>query len=155
MKILVFSDSHGVKSPMRETVRRETPDLLIHLGDLVSDGTALRESFPALPFLQVPGNCDAGRSGLPLQRLEELEGHRVLLSHGHLWQVKLGPGAARSEALRQGAEILLYGHTHIPLCEFDGGLWVLNPGSMLYGNYGVIMLEKDSVLCYNMRAENI
>ena len=33
MKILIVSDSHGINGPLRTVIMRESPDMLIHLGD--------------------------------------------------------------------------------------------------------------------------
>ena len=33
MKILIVSDSHGTTGPLRAAIMKETPDMLIHLGD--------------------------------------------------------------------------------------------------------------------------
>ena len=33
MKILIVSDSHGTTGPLRTAILKETPDMLIHLGD--------------------------------------------------------------------------------------------------------------------------
>ncbi|MBQ4370288.1 MAG: metallophosphoesterase family protein, partial [Oscillospiraceae bacterium] len=58
MKIIVFSDSHRVISLMAEAVRREKPDLVLHLGDHASDAAELSAMFPAVRLAYVRGNCD-------------------------------------------------------------------------------------------------
>lgn len=58
MKLLILSDSHREMEYMRDAVRRERPDAVIHLGDLVPDADRLAEEFPGLPVLSVRGNCD-------------------------------------------------------------------------------------------------
>lgn len=49
MKLLVFSDSHGNVANMEDAVRREEPDQVLHLGDVVRDADALRRRFPTFP----------------------------------------------------------------------------------------------------------
>lgn len=155
MKILVFSDSHGSTRLMEQTVRAQRPDLLIHLGDVVRDARALAEAFPEIPLEYVSGNCD-GSAASPPQKTIEVEGRRILMTHGHIYQVKLGIGAAVRAALEQRADLLLFGHTHEALCTREGPLWILNPGSIRGGflpTYGVIELDGDKTLCRTAAAQ--
>ena len=101
----------------------------------------------------VPGNCDWGNCD-PAERLLELGGRRILMMHGHTRGVKYGDMKARYAALEAGAEVLLYGHTHCPLVDFDGTLHVLNPGTCGRGGsitYGVITINKDKLACATFR----
>ena len=59
MKILVFSDSHGVKEPMLAAIEEQKPDMVLHLGDYVRDAEAIAAYFPSLDLRYVRGNCDA------------------------------------------------------------------------------------------------
>ena len=145
MKILVFSDSHRSRGGMMDAIDAHNPDLVIHLGDLQDDAEEVGYAYPQLAMIKVPGNCD-GWTTAPAIRLVTLEGRRVLLSHGHLWRVKQGYGAAIREARKADAHILLFGHTHVAYCEQVEGLWVMNPGSSRK-SYGVILLEKDNISC--------
>ena len=94
MKLLIFSDSHGNVANMEDVVRMERPDRILHLGDLVRDAQALQEKFPQIPVLFVPGNCDGRRPDLPDQRVFTLEGCKLLMTHGHIYHVKMGTAAA-------------------------------------------------------------
>jgi len=52
------------------------------------------------------------------------------------------------------AQILLFGHTHRPLVDYDGTLWVMNPGSVGRGNpctYGIITISGGRVNCSTYR----
>ena len=129
MKILVFSDSHRALGDMVQVIQTQNPDTVIHLGDLQQDAEELSYAFPSLPLISVPGNCD-GWTTSPLTRLIHLENQSILLSHGHLWRVKMGYEHAILQARKAGATILLFGHTHIPYCQrLEDGLWVMNPGA--------------------------
>ncbi len=153
-KLLVFSDSHGNVANMADTVRLEQPDGILHLGDLVRDAQRLGEQFPQIPLLFVPGNCDGRRSDLPQERVFTQEGCRIMMAHGHQYHVKMGRSAAESAARQAGANILLFGHTHEPVCEFERGLWIVNPGSagsLAAATYAVICLEEDGAVCYISR----
>lgn len=152
MKLQVFSDSHHYLQGMLEAVTRENPDMVLHLGDLSSDAEILAAAFPTFPVISVPENCD-GWSDQPAQRLLELEGRRILMGHGHRWQVKSGYEKAVKAASDTGADILLFGHTHVAYLEQRGSLWVMNPGAQCArgaGNYGIIILENATTLCYTV-----
>lgn len=151
MKLLIFSDSHGNVANMADMVRLERPDRILHLGDLVRDAQTLQEKFPDIPVSFVPGNCDGRRPDLPEERVFTLEGCRLLMTHGHTYHVKLGPAAAIRAAREAGAHLLLYGHTHEAACEFQHGMWVVNPGSigsLARPTYAVAALEAGGAVCY-------
>lgn len=150
IKLLIFSDSHGDTGTMLDVAQRERPDEIIHLGDCLRDAQTLSFAVPEVHLVTVPGNCDGWtreRSSLVLQR----EGARILLGHGHQWQVKSGSSLAVAAAREAGADILLYGHTHRAVCRREGALWVLNPGTVggcwAPPTYGLILLEGDAVDC--------
>lgn len=131
---------------MISAVEREHPDMLIHLGDLERDAEDLGFAYPLLPLVHVPGNCD-GWSTTPLKKLITVQGRRILLSHGHIWQVKQGYATALSEARKAQANLLLFGHTHRAYCQQEeDGLWVLNPGASTQ-SYGVLLLQEGELLC--------
>ena len=58
MKVAVFSDTHGVTTPMVRAIRQVRPDALVHLGDYERDTAVLLKEFPELPLYHVCGNCD-------------------------------------------------------------------------------------------------
>ncbi len=152
MKLLVFSDSHNHLQPMLDAVQAESPDMVLHLGDLLRDAEALAAFYPKLPVTYVPGNCD-GWTNEPNHRLLEVAGRRILMGHGHFWQVKQGYAGAVAAARDAGADILLFGHTHLPYCAHSDGLWVMNPGAVSGGgmvHYGIIILEKSKTMCYTV-----
>ncbi|MGM9661539.1 MAG: YfcE family phosphodiesterase [Oscillospiraceae bacterium] len=132
MRILILSDSHGDVESMKAAVARTQPQQILHLGDCWRDAEALQRAFPLLPLARVPGNCDAcdlsarGPSELTLT----FQGHRVFLCHGHRYHVKSGLLALSYAAREAGAELCLFGHTHLPCLERLDGLTLLNPGSI-------------------------
>ena len=149
MKIIVFSDSHGELEGMRKVIDREQPDYVFHLGDHDLDAERLGEEHFTLPVTAVRGNCD-GWTDTPLTRIVSLGGLRFFLCHGHTLGVRGGLLRATYAALEQRCGVLLFGHTHEPVCECanqgtDRAPWILNPGSCGLGHpptYGRIVLEK-------------
>ncbi len=140
MKYLVLSDSHGNVDNMARAVELTQPRGVLHLGDGWRDVDGLRALYPRLPVEQVPGNCDPG-SFEPPERVLILDGHRVLIAHGHTLGVKQGLLRAQYRALEQNADILLFGHTHVPLVDAACRPMLLNPGSIgdpLRPTYGVL-----------------
>lgn len=143
MKILVLSDSHGNVSNMLQAVKKETPRMVLHLGDCWRDGEWLHDCFPDLPFEQVPGNCDF-RSPQEAEKLLFLENKRVLICHGHTYGVKQSLMAAGLAAEEKALDLFLFGHTHEPLVDLRGRTLFLNPGSIgafSQPTYGVVTLE--------------
>ncbi len=146
MKILVFSDSHGVRREMADAVERERPDMIIHLGDFIADFKALRELFPETEAYGVRGNCDLrslmGRDAEKM--LITAGGKKILIAHGHQYGVKLGLERFFFAAMEAGADIALFGHTHMPYIGKAGGAVVMNPGSIGRSpapSYGLISVD--------------
>ena len=153
MKIAVFSDTHGLVQGMIDAVREYRPDQVIHLGDGMRDAERLMREFPTIPVCTVPGNCDWGAVDTP-EVLTEYAGVRILMMHGHTRNVKASTMSAIYAAKEMGAQILLFGHTHRPLVDYDGTLWVMNPGSVGRGNpctYGIITISSGRVNCSTYR----
>ena len=151
MKCLVFSDAHGDTSRMASAIALH-PDAstVFFLGDGLWQAKPFFESYPELARIIVSGNCDVSFS-LPddEEAFVDLGGVRVLAFHGHRYGVKYGVSAAALEAARRGADVLLFGHTHIPMTDCretaDGRpLWIMNPGAVRDGSYGILEI-KDGV----------
>lgn len=136
---------------MYAAIDRHSPQQVIHLGDMVDDAEEVAMHYPRLPFCLVPGNCD-GWTTLPLKKQITLEGKSILLSHGHRWGVKSGYDAAIRDARAAGADILLFGHTHTPVCQqLEDGLWMMNPGPAR-SSYGLIEIRDGIISCSLCRA---
>lgn len=148
MKLLVGSDTHGNIRDLARAVEREQPDLICHLGDYVRDGKRLQEQFPNIPFEQVPGNCDFPATA-GAERLLQIEGHTLLLCHGHTFGVKRSLLQAYYAAVERQADILLFGHTHQAFSQQKEGILLFNPGTAggrgATCSYGVIELRPNSV----------
>lgn len=145
MKIAVFSDSHRHMSAMENAVALEKPDVIFHLGDHDTDAAALSRKFRDIPLYSVQGNCDYYPIGEE-RIITRIAGKTFFAAHGHTYNVKLGYDSIINAAAVSGADILLFGHTHIPYEAEVNGLIVLNPGSIGFGlTYDIIEIDASSV----------
>ena len=148
MKILVLSDSHRDTTYLRLAVKKEKPDAVVHLGDHASDADELEREYPILPLCRVKGNCDFYESRYPDRWLIPWEGVRLLAVHGHKQGVKSGLLQLKYTALEAGAQVALFGHTHMPFCAEQDGLWMLNPGACggRSPTYGLVEIQEGRVV---------
>lgn len=146
MKWFIASDIHGSAywcKKMLEKFKEENADRILLLGDILYHGPrndlpkdyAPKEVISMLSgidcsILSVRGNCDCevDQMVLPFPVLADYTvidaGERLIFAtHGNLF------GAERPLPLKKG-DILLSGHTHVPLCEEKDGVMFLNPGSV-------------------------
>ena len=151
MRLVVFADSHGNYAVLRRIIQLQAAaDGYIHLGDNVRDFTPIAESYPEKLTCSVRGNNDWD-ADVPLMNLLVLENKRVLFTHGHNFNVKRSNDLLLEEAKERKADIVLYGHTHMPYTGYVGGIYLLNPGSVsvpLDGRptYGVVDITAAGVV---------
>ncbi len=103
-------------------------DLILHAGD-VCTVDVLDELARYAPVRVVRGNNDppeVAAWGAPETLEMELEGLRVAMVHDS------GPAVGRAARLRRrfpAAELVVFGHSHIPMDRTEDGLRIFNPGS--------------------------
>lgn len=145
MKLMIASDIHGSAyygAKLIEAYREEQADRLLLLGDILYHGP--RNDLPrdydpkaVMAMLNaekenifcVRGNCDTEVDQMVLEFpiladycIVDLGKHLMYATHGHKYMPQNLP-------LHAG-DILIQGHTHVPLCtDLDGVIW-LNPGSV-------------------------
>lgn len=128
-RILVMSDTHGQKIMISAALARAGEvDMCIHLGDYSQDAGILRE-MSGKPVWAVRGNCDLAKD-VPEERTLIVEGLTILLVHGHRQGVKHSLLRLGLYALEEEANLVLFGHTHVPLEELYEGVTLYNPGSL-------------------------
>lgn len=139
MRILVASDTHRDFYSLQQAVLQQPKaEVVIHLGDGEDDAEQIKILYPQKMMLQVRGNCDWG-SMLPADGEITLEGKHIFYTHGHNYNVKYGMYTVVMAAREKKADILLFGHTHHELTEYEDGLYIMNPGSLSHGStYGII-----------------
>ena len=67
-------------------------------------------------------------------------------AHGHAEHVKYGTDELICRARQEGADIVLYGHTHSGVTAYDDGLYIMNPGSIRDGHYGMIDIVPGGIM---------
>jgi len=128
-KLLVMSDTHGRKAAIAATLARcNDADCVIHLGDYSQDAAYVRE-LTNKPVYVVRGNCDFS-SEAPAELELTLEDVRIVAVHGHQQGVKMSLLRLGLFALEREAQLVLFGHTHMPTEQFYAGATLYNPGSL-------------------------
>lgn len=127
MKALVFSDSHGKIKLMKDIIEMEKPDIIIHLGDNTYDVSDLAND---IEVLSVRGNCDVHDFETPLELTKIINGKKIFMTHGHMYGVKMSQNNIYYRGLELDVDIILFGHTHIPVNDEEDGIKILNPGSI-------------------------
>ena len=147
MRILVLSDSHGMPSRILDAVEAHPEaEALIFLGDGERDLDTVESYYHSQPnVIKVAGNCDFS-SSLPLLRVVTLGGKKIYCTHGHSEHVKYGTDELLLRARQEGADIVLYGHTHTGVTCYDDGLYIMNPGSIRDGHYGMIDIVPGGIM---------
>ncbi|MDQ4131297.1 MAG: metallophosphatase family protein [Actinomycetota bacterium] len=132
MYVVALADTHmragsSRRLPARARARLARADVILHAGDVV-DATVLDELASYAPVHAVLGNNDLELVGALPPTLElELAGVRVAMIHD------AGPSRGRPARLHRlfpQADVVVFGHSHIPVNEpgVDGQL-LFNPGS--------------------------
>ena len=148
MNILVLSDSHSKRGMIEEAINRQIKkhDAIIFLGDGLRD--IISADAGDIPIYSVAGNCDAGSvfcdSNTPIEQNLIIGEKRIFFTHGHKYGVKSTLSPLFCEGVTRGADIILFGHTHMPFEKVltsdndygiatDKDVYVMNPGSI--GDY--------------------
>lgn len=151
MRILVFSDSHGSTFHMREALElQKGAELVIHLGDGERDLDGLSEALAGRKTVRVRGNCDFC-SQAPANEIVTVGGVKILCTHGCGEYVKFGLETLLEKAASEGARIVLYGHTHVSVTDCRDGIYIMNPGSVRDGEYGVVDITKSGIVLLKMK----
>ena len=163
MKLMIASDIHGSAFYCRallEAFDREQADRLLLLGDLLYHGprNPLPEEYDPKAVaallnarkqqvLCVRGNCDGEVDQMMLEFpimadycIVAVGKRMVFATHGHHYNENQLP-------MLQPGDVLLHGHTHIPVLEDRGAYVLANPGS-------VTLPKQESVRGYLLLEDN-
>jgi putative phosphoesterase len=150
MRVVALADTHAPRRwkscPPRVAGHLRGADVILHAGD-VCTASVLDELSQYAPVLAVIGNNDgpgvAAWGAAPTLQAD-LGGLRLAMIHDS------GAAAGRLQRMRRqfpGADLVVFGHSHIPLDAADGGLRIFNPGSPTdrrrqpHGTVGVLTIE--------------
>lgn len=146
MRLMFASDIHGSLPAAERVLERfaqSGAQWLIILGNVLNHGprNALPEGYApaevagklngaAARIIAVRGNCDSEVDQMlldfpitaPWQQVLT-ERCRLFLTHGHLYSPEKLPSLC-------AGDVLVYGHTHIPVAEKRGDIFLFNPGSV-------------------------
>jgi putative phosphoesterase len=155
VRVVILSDTHaprrwrGCPPRVAEYVRQA--DLILHAGD-VCTADVLTELTGYAPVVAVLGNNDgrdvADWGAAPTAELD-LDGLSVAMVHDS------GAAAGRLLRLRRRfprADLVVFGHSHIPLDEAAPGLRIFNPGSPTdrrrqpHGTLGVLEIDSGELV---------
>jgi putative phosphoesterase len=155
MRIAVLSDTHSPRywkgCPPAVAAVLEGVDLILHAGDVCLVET-LEELSAFAPVQAVGGNNDGPDVtawGAPEELETEIAGLRVAMLHDS------GPATGRGSRLKRrfpGADLVVFGHSHIPWDAFHEGQRAFNPGSptdkrrQQHGTMGELVIENGVLL---------
>jgi uncharacterized protein len=132
VNIVAISDTHAPRRwkscPPAVAAQLRGADLILHAGD-VCTAAVLDELAQYAPVHAVLGNndsADVAAWGAPETLSLDLDGLRVAMIHDS------GAKAGRLGRMRRrfpDADLVVFGHSHIPLDEAADGLRIVNPGS--------------------------
>ena len=166
-QLLLISDSHGEKERVQAILKKHPQmDLYIHLGDLGFDPACLQS------FHIVQGNHDPASYGLAKEKVIEVEECRILLVHGHQYEmraisrvqgiekietygdfIRLLEEEIALHAKEVGCHAVFHGHTHFPFDEVIHGVRVINPGSLFFNredltvSYACVKVDRNQLQC--------
>ena len=136
--ILLLSDTHGDVKSLKKIFLwtqeyfqgSETISTVVFLGDGISD---LSPAASATGFFAdwkiVSGNNDFNHS-LPGNSVFDFSGNRFFICHGHRHNLYSGFYPLIAAARSSSANVVLFGHTHVPFYKKEEGILLINPGSI-------------------------
>jgi len=150
--LLILSDSHNSSGAVERILKaeRNNIDALIFLGDGLRDLELALTHYPKLRAYAVAGNCDFGALE-PYDGLAAFDQVIIFYTHGHMYGVKYDLDTIADAASARGAQVALFGHTHVPVAEMRNGVFLFNPGSCgrCYtgpDTYGILKLDGGKVV---------
>ncbi|HVX42839.1 MAG TPA: metallophosphoesterase family protein [Mycobacteriales bacterium] len=155
MRVVVLADTHAPRRwkscPPAVVALLAGADRILHAGD-VCTVDVLEELAAFAPVTVVLGNNDAaevGAWGAPETVGLDLDGLSVAMIHD------AGPARGRPARMRArfpDADLVIFGHSHIPMDDATGPVRIFNPGSPTdrrrqpYGTVGELLVERGRIV---------
>jgi uncharacterized protein len=152
MKIGVISDTHipvnACELPPELISALKGCDLIVHAGDLV-DLCVVEELQKIAKTEAVCGNMDLpkAQASLEKKKILKVEDKKIGLMHGY-GNPDMLVNALKEEFFSQKPDIIIFGHSHVPMNKVIEGVLFFNPGSATdtvfapYRSYGIIEIDK-------------
>ncbi len=132
MSLMVISDTHGQTTAIMNVLTdNKGITHIVHLGDMVRDAEDIEAAFPGIEVIKVAGNNDFWSRERD-EILFEWQGIKFFACHGHRYGVRGSKGILATRARELGADMALFGHTHIKFDELLDGVRLLNPSNRGY-----------------------
>ena len=157
-KVIIISDTHycSIERLSANLLNKlKEADIVVHAGDADTLNFIDELNKICKSLYAVKGNCDIG-STLPLKLVEQIEGIKIGVSHG--------TGNYNNIIDRlyymfsdDNPDIIIYGHTHVPINEDIEGIHFINPGSTTLnrtlnnGTYALLTIDGNN---FNATIEN-
>ncbi|ARK24303.1 YfcE family phosphodiesterase [Sporosarcina sp. P37] len=133
MKVVITGDTHipgrGKNLPARLLAECDTADLILHTGDWKSmEAVQMFSEFAVVKG--VSGNADSEevKKLFPLQQVIQAGDVRIGLVHGH-GEKKTTEKRVIEAFEGVPADVIVFGHSHIPMLRYMNKTLLLNPGS--------------------------
>lgn len=151
-KILVVSDSHGHNGLLRYAIGQEAPfDILIHCGDCQCDLNSILGKGRDYDLYVVKGNMDYAYHYPQVLNLK-VGFYNIFAAHGDRYGVKYTDEDIIKAGKQNHADVILYGHSHVPEVTWKDGILIVNPGSVALPHqyppkrtYAVLKISEDEL----------
>lgn len=152
MKIGVISDTHipFAAEDLPEKIYEDfkDADLILHAGDLAED-SLLDKLKRIAKTIAVKGNMDshALKKTLPEKEIIKAGNFRIGITHGEGSPEGL-IDLVKKQFEKDKVDCIVFGHSHIPVCEKRGNILFFNPGSPTdkifapFNSYGILEVGK-------------
>lgn len=128
MIIGVMSDTHCIEKYINLAFEKmKNADVILHLGDCSPDIAKFKDKFNGEVYV-VDGNCDF-KGDYPKERLLEIQNKKIFMAHGDRYGVKNDFNNIYYRGKELGADIVLFGHSHIEMIQEVNDMLLMNPGS--------------------------
>lgn len=147
-RVLIFSDTHTDVAGMERVINESKGiDIILHLGDHARDAKRL-SMLTQRNILAVLGNNDRFDEDAPEERVVEVNGFNIYMTHGHLVSASNRLEDLTKFAKEKGCSIALFGHSHVFESGIRNGVLYLNPGAVFrprgdgIKSYAILTLEE-------------